>query len=415
MKRILFQLVVIFYFIPCIIFPAPQSEKDFLTGADMLFKERLPRLKGKKIGILTNHTALLKNGTHLIDSLFSIKTVKITSLFSPEHGIRGSFEAGAAVNNETDTKTGLKVVSLYGKNYKIKKEDLENIDILLFDLQDIGVRYFTYISTLKYAVESCAENRVELWVLDRPNPISPVKPDGPLTEKSFTSFVSIAPIPIIHGMTTGELANYFNYLLNKEKRIRCTLSVVKMKNWDRKKYYSSYKTNWIKPSPNMTGFETALAYAGTCMIEGTNVSEGRGTYKPFLTIGAPFIDGEKLADALTKEKIKGMVFSPIRFIPESIAGTVTNPKYEGKQCSGIEIRISDSSSLEPVKFGIILLYTLNRFFPEFRFKDKTIDNLIGSDYPRKMLLNGEKPEKIFLKWQKELNNFINLRAKFLLY
>jgi len=309
----------------------------------------------------------------------------------------------------------LKVISLYGKNYKIKKEDLNGIDIILFDLQDAGARYFTYISTLKYAIETCAENNIELWILDRPNPVSPLKTDGPITAKGFTSFVSIAPIPILHGMTIGETGLYFNYLLDNEKKLKCRLSVIQIKNWDRKSFNPLFESKWVKPSPNMTSLETAIIYGGTCLIEGTNVSEGRGTQKPFLTIGAPFIKSSELIAELKKIKPAGLGFLPVQFTPVSIPGTVTSPKYENTLCSGIEIKITDRALVQPVKFGIELIYILHKLYPEFTFKDKTINNLFGNDYLRKMIISGEKPEKIISKWQKELNNFINLRSKFLLY
>jgi uncharacterized protein YbbC (DUF1343 family) len=413
MKRLL--LITFYLILFSFTAPAQQKQNEFLSGADLLLKEKSALLTGKKIGVLTNHTALLKNGMHLIDSLSHIKSLTIKRLFSPEHGIRGKIEAGAKVGEETDIKTGLKVISLYGKNYKPKKEELEGLDFLLFDLQDVGTRYFTYISTLYHAIEACAENNVPLIVLDRPNPIAPVKTDGPLTEKKFESFISIAPIPIIHGMTIGELARYFNSLLKERNGIECRLTVIPLKNWNRNRFFDSYYENWIKPSPNMSDLETAIIYPGTCLIEGTNISEGRGTKSPFLTIGAPFISSAMLIKELKRLKTEGISVSPIQFTPQDIPGAATNTKYKNEPCSGIKIKITDRKKAEPLKFGIKLLYALHKLFPEFRFKDKTIDTLFGSDYLRNLIINGSKPEKIFLKGQKELNNFINLKKQFLLY
>ena len=378
-------------------------------------REKRQLLSGKNIGILTNHTAVLKNGMHLVDSLANVKECKIKRLFSPEHGIRGKVEAGSKVDEETDKNTGLKVISLYGKNFKPSKENLEGLDCLLFDLQDVGSRYFTYISTLYHTIKTCSENNIHLIVLDRPNPIAPIKPDGPLTEKGYTSFISIAPIPVIHGMTMGELANYFKYLIKKENGLNCKLTVIGLKNWDRKHFFDAYYKQWIKPSPNMTDLETAIIYAGTCLIEGTNVSEGRGTGKPFLTIGAPFINSSELMKELKRQQIKGISVAPIQFTPQDIPGIATNTKYKNKLCNGIAIKITDCQQVEPLKFGVKLLFSLQKLFPEFRFKDKTIDTLFGTDYLRKMIIAGVPPEKIFLRWQKELNNFINLKKEFLLY
>jgi uncharacterized protein YbbC (DUF1343 family) len=413
MKRLL--LITFYLILFSFTAPAQQKQNEFLSGADLLLKEKSNMLAGKNIGVLTNHTALLKNGMHLIDSLSHIKDLTIKRLFSPEHGIRGKIEAGAKVGEETDIKTGLKVISLYGKNYKPKKEELEGLDFLLFDLQDVGTRYFTYISTLYHAMEACAENNVPLIVLDRPNPIAPIKTDGPLTEKKFESFISIAPIPIIHGMTIGELARYFNSLLKERNGIECRLTVIPLKNWNRNRFFDSYYENWIKPSPNMSDLETAIIYPGTCLIEGTNISEGRGTNSPFLTIGAPFINSALLIKELKRLKTEGISVSPMQFTPQDIPGVATNTKYKNETCSGIKIKITDRKKAEPLKFGIKLLYALHKLFPDFRFKDKTIDTLFGSDYLRNLIINDSKPEKIFLKGQKELNNFINLKKQFLLY
>jgi len=393
----------------------PQNRKEYLSGADALLRFKPLLLRGKNIGVVANHTAILKNGTHLIDSLIHMKDVHIIKLFSPEHGIRGDAEAGASVKDGADKKTGLKIISLYGKSFKPKKEDLKGINLILFDIQDIGARYYTYIATLYYVIEACAENNIPIFILDRPNPISPVEPDGPVIVKGFSSPVSIAPLPIIHNMTIGEIGKYFNYLFEKEKGLHCHLMVIPMKGWNRNRFFDEYSTNWVRPSPNITSLETALIYPGTCLIEGTNISEGRGTESPFLSIGAPFIKSSLLMDELNKHNIQGIAVEPFNFTPEDIPGTATNPKYKNELCRGIKITITDRKKIEPLKFGIALLYSLKKQFAEFKFKDKTIDMLFGNDFLRKMINAGEKPEKIYLKWQKELNNFINLRNKFLLY
>lgn len=413
-KNFLPSFLIVILLIP-MEFCFSQIQTEFLSGADVLLREKSDILTGKRVGIVTNHTSILKDGTHLIDSLIKIKGVKVESLFAPEHGIRGNVEAGANINSETDPKTGLKIVSLYGKNYKPSKENLSGIDLLLFDLQDVGARYYTYISTLYYIIEACAENKIPLIILDRPNPISPIKIDGPLIDRKFRSFIAIAPVPIIHGMTVGELARYFAYLLKKEKKIECNLEIIKMKKWDRKKFFDSYYKEWIKPSPNMPDLETAIVYPGTCLIEGTNISEGRGTDTPFLTIGAPFINSALLIKELLKLNIKGVKFEPVQFTPHNIPGMAINPKYKNELCNGIRIKVTVNGEFEPLRMGIKLLWVLKKSFPEFRFNDKTIDKLFGSDYLRKMLTAGAAPEKIFFKWHKELNNFINLHKKFLLY
>ena len=389
MKRAL--LFTLFFFLASLPFyTSAQDKKNFLPGADMLIKEKLQLLKGKNIGIITNHTGILKNGTHLADTLCRIEGINVKYLFSPEHGIRGNYEAGAGVENGTDLKTGIKVISIYGRNYRISKEILSELDLLIFDIQDVGARYYTYISTLYYAMETCAENKVPLMVLDRPNPIAPIREEGPLTEKGFQSFIGIAPLPIVHVMTAAEIARFFNYLFEKDKKPLCSLQLIKMQNYSRKKFFDSYFTNWIKPSPNMSSLETAIAYPGTCLIEGTNVSEGRGTKDPFLLIGAPFISSHKLISALKGLGIEGIELEPAEFTPKDIPGTVTNPKFENELCRGIKIKIMDRYKFEPVKFGVKLIYTLQSLFPEFKFIAASIDKLWGSGGLRKMIENGDK-------------------------
>ncbi|MDP3149722.1 MAG: DUF1343 domain-containing protein [Ignavibacteria bacterium] len=395
-----------------------QSNKvKIATGADLLLSENIDLIEGRNIGIVTNHTAVLDDGTHLVDALFSSEyRIKIVALFGPEHGIRGMGKAGEVIENEIDEKTQAPIYSLYGKNKKPTKEMLKGVDVLIFDMQDVGARFYTYLSTLYYSMQAAAENKIPIIVLDRPNPIGGNYVDGPIRQDSLSSFVGIAPIPVAHGMTFGELANYFNEENLLGNNLHAMLEVLRMRNWKRNYFFDDLNRQWIKPSPNITDLETAIVYPGTCLIEGTNISEGRGTEKPFLTIGAPFIKAKQLFNELRKFKIKGLTFSEISFTPKDIPNAATNPKYNEKICHGISINVIDKAKVESVKFGIILLYTLHKLYPKkYSFKEKSIDLLSGDSKIRKQLLKNISPDHIFKSYQKELSHFKEIRKKYLLY
>ncbi len=390
------------------------SSTKVLTGADVLVSSRINLLKGKNIGIITNQTAILRNGIHLVDTLVNIPGVNIKILFSPEHGIRGNAPAGKKLNNSIDEKTGLPVFSLYGKHRKPTKESLGGLDLLLFDIQDVGARYYTYISTLYYSLIAAAENNIPIIVLDRPNPINGITIEGPTVNTELKSFVGIAPIPIRHGLTIGELALLFN---NKflPGNLKANLNIIKMKNWKRQEYFDETGLKWISPSPNMTDLQTAIVYPGMCLIEGTNISEGRGTLHPFLTIGAPFVNSNDLIELLNKFDLTGLMLKPIDFIPRNIPHKAFNPKYKGITCHGISIFVSDRNKFNSVQFGVRLIYSLHKLYPnKFKFKN-WINKLFGNYYLRDMILKGQSPKEIIHRWRKEIANFKKLRKPFLLY
>lgn len=398
------------------IFSCAQQRSELKLGADRLIEENISNLYGKKIGLIVNHTSLLSNGTHLVDTLFNIDGITIISLFAPEHGIRGDADAGKHIADGFDPATGIKITSLYGNNKKPTKEMLDNIDILIYDIQDVGARYYTYISTLYYVIESAAEYGKQIIILDRPNPIGGDKVEGPVLDLSFRSFVGIAEIPIQHGMTIGELALLFNDDIETKKNISAEIEIIKMLNWDRKKYFDDYFSDWISPSPNINKFETAIAYPGTCLIEGTNLSEGRGTLEPFLVIGAPFVESEKLIDELLKYSVVGVKFEPATFTPVSIKGMSSSPKLQDVVCYGIKISIINREEFNPVEFGVILLSVLVKLYPDkIKFYNDFFDRLAGTDKIRKLLLEKIDPVSILHSWQDDLQNFLNKRNKYLLY
>jgi uncharacterized protein YbbC (DUF1343 family) len=385
-------------------------------GAEILIEKHLDLIKGKKIGIVTNHTGILPDGRHIVDVLNEIEGVEIVALFGPEHGIRGEVPDGKSISHGVDAKTGIPVFSLYGEVKKPTEEMLKDIDVLIFDIQDVGARFYTYISTMSYCMEACAEMGKKFIVLDRPNPIRGVYVDGPILEPRFKSFVGLHPIPVAHGMTVGELAKMFNDEGWLENAVKADLTVVKMENYSRKMWFDQTGLPWVKPSPNMMTLKTAIVYTATCFIEGTNVSEGRGTQHPFEWIGAPWIDGEKLAKELNYYKLPGVKFEPISFTPTDIEKVTVDPKYEGEKCGGVYLNVYDREKFEPVKVGVYILYTLKKLYPDkFKWRTAGQDRLWGTDKVRLMIDEGKKPDEIIKTWEDDVKKFLSIRQKYLLY
>jgi uncharacterized protein YbbC (DUF1343 family) len=385
-------------------------------GAEILIEKHLDLIKGKKIGIVTNHTGILPDGRHIVDVLNEIEGVKIVALFGPEHGIRGEVPDGKSISHGVDAKTGIPVFSLYGEVKKPTEEMLKDIDVLIFDIQDVGARFYTYISTMSYCMEACAEMGKKFIVLDRPNPIRGVYVDGPILEPRFKSFVGLHPIPVAHGMTVGELAKMFNDEGWLENGVKADLTVVKMENYSRKMWFDQTDLPWVKPSPNMMTLKTAIVYTATCFIEGTNVSEGRGTQHPFEWIGAPWIDGEKLAKELNYYKLPGVKFEPISFTPTDIEKVTVDPKYEGEKCGGVYLNVYDREKFEPVKVGVYILYALKKLYPDkFKWRTAGQDRLWGTDKVRLMIDEGKKPDEIIKTWEDDVKKFLSIRQKYLLY
>jgi len=386
------------------------------TGADILLSEKFDIIKNKSIGIVTNHTAILSNGVHLVDTLYHRTDVKIIRLFGPEHGIRGDAPDGQSINDSVDVKTGLPVQSLYGKIRKPTPPMLKNIDVLLFDIQDVGARFYTFISTMFYTIQAASENNIPIIILDRPNPIGGIKVDGPVLDTNYISFVGITKLPIQHGMTVGELAKYFNQpkILRSEKP--ADLIVVKMKNWKREYYFNDCNLKWIKPSPNMPDLETAIVYPGLCLIEGTNISEGRGTYSPFLLSGSPFINSEAVISEMQNYNLDGVLLKASTFTPEEIPHMASSPKYENELCNGIFVKVTKRKVFKPVEFAIKIIYTFHKLYPEkFKFRESAIDRLWGSSELRLDIESGKSPHDIILSYKNGLNNFKEVRKKYLLY
>jgi len=383
------------------------------TGAELLLEQYSHLLKNKRIGIICNHTSVLPNGTHLVDTLLK-KGITLTTLFSPEHGIRGMASAGETVHDTFDVTTGLRVFSLYGTTRKPTREMLNNVDVLLFDLQDVGARFYTYISTMVLAMEAAAENGKQFIVLDRPNPINGVDVEGPVLDTAFKSFVGMLPIPLRHGMTVGEIAKMVDGEWLMEKKV--DLTVIPMEGWKRSMWYDETGLPWIAPSPNMKTLSTATVYAGTCLFEATNISEGRGTEKPFEYFGAPWLDGERLSRALNEKKIPGGVFSPLQFTPQSNPISALNPKYKDTVCNGVWLMVEERTLFQPVRTTLLMLDEIKREHPDkFQLKKESFDRLAGTSLLREGLENGAAVDSLLHKFKKGIDYFKLLRERYLLY
>ena len=386
------------------------------TGDDLLLEKYHDLIKGKKIGLVTNHSAVLSSGIHLADALRDDKSVTLVALFGPEHGIRGDAPDGKSIQHGVDPKTGVNVYSLYGKVTKPTDEMLKDVDVLVYDIQDVGARFYTFISTLFLSMESAAEHNIPFIVLDRPNPIGGVHVEGPLRDDSLKSFVGWAPIPVAHGMTVGELATMANDKGWLKNGIKANLTVVKMEGWTRSIWYDETNLKWVKPSPNMATMRTATVYPGTCFIEGTNVSEGRGSEKPFEYLGAPWIDGKKLAEELKSYSLPGVVFEEVHFKPVNIEKMTTDPKYKEQDCNGVYVNVTDRNLFEPVKTGVALLSAIHKLFPkDFKFRQRSIHILTGTPRIEEMVLQGKAVDEIAGSWKDEVAKFRLDREKSLLY
>lgn len=359
------------------------------TGADQTEKY-FPLLKGKNIALVVNQTSIICK-THLVDTLISAN-YSIKKVFAPEHGFRGTADAGEHVKNHIDTKTGLPIISLYGNNKKPTKEQLLNIDLMIFDIQDVGVRFYTYISTMHYVMEACAEYKIPFIILDRPNP-NGFYVDGPVLQPKFQSFVGLHPIPIVHGLTVGELAQMINKEKWLEKEQPCELTIIPCQNYSHKSNYSLP----VKPSPNLPNDLSIALYPSLCLFEPTEVSIGRGTPFPFQVVGTP--DSKQIGK-----------FS---FTPKSITGMSKHPKHENKICYGIDFRKES-----PKNFN---LETLLLFYKNSQNKSKFFTNpsffnlLAGNDVLIEQIKRGDSYEQIKRSWEPQLKEYLILRSKYLLY
>lgn len=381
------------------IIKALPAQSSVLSGLDILKRDAFRPLQHKSIGLVTHPAGISADNENIIDLLKNTKGIEIKKLFSPEHGLRG--DKDSPVEDGRDAKTGLPVISLYGPRTRPRKEDLGDIDALVVDLQDAGCRFYTYISTLGYLLESAALYKKQIFVLDRPNPIGGIGVEGPLPEKE--SFTAYHPLPLRHGMTLGELAR----LLNEERKIGADLQVIAMEGWKRSMLFSDTHLPWVKPSPNMKSPSAALLYPGIGLLETTNISVGRGTDSPFQKLGAPFIDGRALANQMALFLLKGVIFNPIEFIPESST-------HAGLRCGGIEIVVGDPRQVEPVRIGLSLAHALRKLYPS-HWKAASLNTLLANTQVLQLIQRGDHPDQIIPAFQSDLNGFMAKRRRYLIY
>ena len=380
-------------------------------GIDRLLQGDTARWRKMRAGLLANPTSQTGDLTPGVDALRAHPDVNLVALFGPEHGVRGDAQAGAHVADERDAATGLPVHSLYGATRKPTPEMLERLDVIFVDLQDAGVRFFTYPYTLAYVMEAAATCNVQVVVLDRPNPIGGDRVEGNVLDMAFRSFVGRYPLALRHGMTLGELATWMNRVGN----LGCALDVVDMEGWQRSQWYDETGCFWSQPGPNVPTLDTLTVYPGTCLIEGTNVSEGRGTTRPFEWIGAPWINPRALLWAMRDHALPGTAFRQIAFTP-------TFSKYQGQPCQGIQIYVTDRERFAPVQVGLTLIRTIRALHPaHFRWIHERPDEplffdlLMGTDRVRRRIEDGVPTDTLCRDFQAQREAFMRQRMEHLRY
>ncbi len=385
------------------------------TGLDLFLDQRLDLVAGKRVTVIAHSASVDSRIRNIVDLFRHHPEIELVSVMGPQHGIYGETQDNMVEwEGYRDPDSKLPFHSLYGETRRPTRSMLSETDVLVFDLQDVGARYYTFIHTLALVLEAAGESGKEVVVLDRPNPIGGVQLEGPVLDPAFRSFVGLYPLPIRHGMTMGEIAGY----LNSEFALGCSLQVVPMQGWKREMYFENTGLPWVMPSPNMPSVETALAYPGLCLLEGTNVSEGRGTTRPFELSGAPWISAPALVAELECARLPGVHFRPLYFIP-------TFHKWAGERVGGIQIHVTDRARFKPFLTGLVLV-RLYRELSDGRFEWKPppyeyemeklpFDILCGTDRLRLQLEDGTAPQDAARQWQPQLKAFEEVRQRYLLY
>ena len=385
------------------------------TGLEVLLESTVDLLDGARVGLIVHPASVNSRYQHAADLFHQDKRIKLTALFGPQHGIRGETQDNMIEwQSFYDKPSGLPAYSLYGETRKPTADMLSNIDTLVFDLQDVGTRVYTFVYTMALAMEAARESGKRFMVLDRPNPIDGVRIEGNVLEPEFTSFVGMFPIPMRHGMTAGELALMFN----REFGIGCDLEVVKMEGWRRSMWFEETGLPWVMPSPNMPTADSAVVYPGSVMFEGTTVSEGRGTTRPFEIVGGPYIDPSALTEQLAKDKLPGVVFRQLHFEP-------TFHKFAGQLCGGVQIHVTDRNAFKPVITGVAVISAIRRLYPnevdwkhppyEYVYDKLPFDVINGSSRIREQIEAGTPVTEIEEGWRAALDEFADRRQKHLLY
>ena len=379
----------------------PACAAQTLTGIDVLEAQKFEPLTGKRVGLITNQTEIDRERRSTIDLLAHAPGVKLVALFTPEHGIRGTFDA--RVSSSADEATGLPVYSLYGETLRPTDAMLAGLDALVFDLQDAGVRFYTYIATMGYAMEAASAHHVAFYVLDRPDPLGGERIEGPMLDRGRANFVAYFPMPVRMAMTLGEMAQMFN----AENKIGCDLHIIRMQNWRRRKWWSDTGLPWVNPSPNLRSPEAGILYPGLEILQAAGVSVGRGTAQPFEQLGAPWMRGEELAAYLNGRAIPGVRFEPRKFTPDS-------GLYKGELCDGVRVVLTDRNALPTMRMGIEIAAALQKLY-RGKFDAAKMIELVGNSATIKQLTEGGDSSAIVAGWSAGLAAFREVRAKYLLY
>jgi uncharacterized protein YbbC (DUF1343 family) len=390
---------------------AAPGVRRVLPGLEVLLRDSAHLVRGKRVGFLTNQTAVTSTGTSGIDLLHASRDVRLVALYGPEHGLRGGVEGGVKIESGVDQKTGVPVHSLYGSTQRPTPEMLRGVEVLLFDMQDIGARPYTFVWTMVMAMEAAAAQRIPFVVLDRPNPITG-RMEGPLMEMEMRdvaqAITGYFPVPLRHGMTVGEVARY----VNGEYRIGAQLTVVPAAGWRRTMWFDETGLPWINPSPNIRSPEAALTYSGLVLFEATNLTVGRGTDAPFSYVGAPWLDAGRLLQRVAQYEIPGVTLDTTRFVP---AGEGYVP-FRGETVRAVRIRITDREKYQPVWMTLVLLTEIKRQHPtEFKITNEGMTQMLGSRWARAALDRGDDPREIWRRWQNELTSWATVRRKYELY
>jgi len=405
-----FLLLFLCLFFQFVIGCAPvQKDSSVLPGVDVLVAEKVDLIKGKRVGLITNPTGVTAALQSTIDVLHQQPDVELVALYGPEHGVRGDVEAGKRIASYTDEKTGVPVYSLYGKTRMPTGKMLQDVDVLIYDIQDIGSRAYTYIYTMALAMQAAKENDIPFIVLDRPNPLGGELVEGPVLDVKFKSFIGMYPIPYIYGMTVGELARLFN----QEFDIHCNLTVVPMRGWRRSMIFADTGLEWVPTSPHVPHAKTAFFVAAVgCIGELHSVNEGVGYTLPFELIGAPWIDADELARELNSRHLPGVYFRPVHYRPYYFS-------FKGQQLQGVQIHLLDAKTFRPMRTQIHILTALKKLYHEHDiFKTDRIQNFyraIGTDKVQQAIEDGKSADEIIAQWQTEIQEFMKIRQKYLIY
>ena len=379
------------------------AEPRVKTGLDVLIDRDFAPIAGKRVGVITNHTGLTSDGRHIVDVLSRSSKVKLVAIFTPEHGLAGT-QDDPNVASGTHEATGTPIYSLYNRgSYRPTPQMLQKVDVLIYDIQDIGARFYTYITTLGYALEEAAKAGKSFLVLDRPNPINGVAVEGPLLDPQYVSFVGYMRMPIRHGMTVGELARMYN----GEKALHADLQVIEMQGWSRNMWLDATGLEWVNPSPNIRNLTQAILYPGSCLLESDQVSVGRGTDTPFQIIGAPWFKGREVAEYLNGLAIPGVRFLARRFRP-------TASVFKDEDCEGLDIQLIDRDALDSVRLGLELLYATMKFHPG-KFNLEGVMRLLGNEDAAGRLKRGEAGSAVVKSYAPDLDQFRKTREKYLIY